>query len=176
MTFVSSPSLNLREWPTSTKRPSLIATEDTTRLSGSIVWMRPLTSRTSGSGCDGPLRRFFGSGFHIPSAEIVSSAPLAAAAAAAVFMNLRRENLLSLSSVVMACSLLSSAALGTDPGLGFVRLRPAVVARGEHLRHQEIVRVDQQPELRPVALREAHVLRRLSPVDLVVQRRAGLGD
>src|SRR5262252_2076324 len=143
MTLVSSPSLNLRKWPTSTKRPSLIATEDTTRLSGSIVWMRPLTSRMSGSGCDGPLRRFFGSGFHIPSADIVSSVPLAAAAAAAVFMNLRRVNLRSLLSVVMACSLLS-AALRTDAGLRLVRLRPAVVARGEHLRHQEIVRVDQQ--------------------------------
>src|SRR5713226_1384721 len=70
----------------------------------------------------------------------------------------------------------SSAALRTDPVLRRARLLPALVAGIEDLRHEEVVRVDLQAELRPLALREAHVLRRLPPAELVVERGARLRD
>src|SRR5262249_55675231 len=60
--------------------------------------------------------------------------------------------------------------------LVLVVLAPTIVVRIEHLRHHEIVRIDQQAELGPLFLREAHVERRLAPVDLVIHRRARLRD
>src|SRR5262245_34317404 len=57
-----------------------------------------------------------------------------------------------------------------------ILLVPALVPRIEHLRDQEVVRVDQQAELRPIRLREPHGEGGLAPVDLVVDRRARLRD
>src|SRR5205807_674189 len=67
-----------------------------------------------------------------------------------------------------------SAALRSYATLRIVRFGPPLVARCKHLRHEKVVRVDQQAEFRPLALRETHVLRRFAPVDLVLERGAGL--
>src|SRR5205085_10576572 len=53
-------------------------------------------------------------------------------------------------------------------------LVPALVLRVEDLRRQEVVRVNQQAEFRPLALREPHGERRLAPGDLVIDAGAFL--
>src|SRR3954466_120712 len=89
MTVVARPGGQWAPLPTSRKRPSLIAIVDTIRFRSSIVWMRPLLRMMSGSGC-GSLRLFFASNLACALNCTESSPLLAAIAAAAVFMNLRR--------------------------------------------------------------------------------------
>src|SRR5882762_8216042 len=93
MTFVSCPWSPLDAWPTSTKRPSLIDTAETTVFSSSIVCILPLTNTVSGASFDGGRGRWscFSAPCSSSRAALLSIEPLAAAAAAAPWMNLRRE-------------------------------------------------------------------------------------
>jgi len=90
MTFVSGPWRPLAGLPTSAKRPSLIDTAETTVFSSSIVCILPLTNTVSGASSDGARRACFSSASSSLRAALLSIEPLAAAAAAAPWMNLRR--------------------------------------------------------------------------------------
>src|SRR6266702_389257 len=91
MTFVSGPWRPLDALPISAKRPSLIDTAETTVLSSSIVCILPLMNTVSGDSFDGGRRPCFSSASSSLRAALLSIEPLAAAAAAAPWMNLRRE-------------------------------------------------------------------------------------
>src|SRR5437762_2407136 len=51
------------------------------------------------------------------------------------------------------------------------RIRPTRVAGRPHLRNKKVERVHQEAELQPIALREAHVERRLTPAHHVIDPR-----
>src|SRR6266853_689110 len=89
MTFVLGPWRPLDAWPTSAKRPSVIDTEETTVFSSSIVCILPLMSTVSGASFGGRRPRFSSASSSLRAA-LLSIEPLAAAAAAP-WMNLRRE-------------------------------------------------------------------------------------